>query len=50
VSLLCMTVRLAISFYSPEEGNFYFRIVVLCYIVTVKKVQIDVSVWCSRAA
>ena len=38
-----MTVRLAISFYSPEEGNLNFRIVVVCYIATMEKVQINVS-------
>jgi hypothetical protein len=30
-------------FYWPEEGNLYFRIVVVCYIVTMEKVQIIVS-------
>ena len=37
VFLLWMTLRLAISFYSHEEGNLYFRIVIVCCIVTMEK-------------
>jgi len=43
-----MIIRFAICFYTAEEGNRYFRNVVFCYIVTMEKVQINVSdkVWC----
>jgi len=38
-----MIIRFAIRFCTAEEGNRYFRNVVVCYIVTMEKVQINVN-------